>query len=200
MPLRHPRSRPTVPVLVTFPTRRTLPIALSLTAVAALALASVLTGCESTPPAAIGVNSAAVSGGSAAQAHQRLIEAFNSCNEAAFVGAYAPLFTLATSNTKQPLTTREGLQRYLGSGCGARPNPTATLVQQSTRVSGAITVLAGQYRFKLPAGGGAVPSAAATPQAAAPAPMVEVVQNFTLVLERMGERWMVLAHHVSVAP
>lgn len=151
----------------------------------AVVLATVLGGCETAPPSP----SASPGGGTPAQAHARLIDAFNSCNETVFVGAYAPLFTFATSNTKQALTTREGLQRYLAAGCGSRPNPTAALVQQTTRVSGAITVLAGQYRFKVPAGG-----AASTVQ------MVEVLQNFTLVLERMGERWLVLAHHVSVAP
>ena len=43
------------------------------------------------------------------------------CLEAAFVAAYAPLFTFATSNTKQLVTTREGLQRYLGVGCATQP-------------------------------------------------------------------------------
>ncbi|MBI5719789.1 MAG: nuclear transport factor 2 family protein [Burkholderiales bacterium] len=157
-----------------------------------LSLALSLAGCETTPPAG---PSASLGAGSATQAHARLIDAYNQCNEAAFVGAFAPLFTLATSNTKQPVTTRDGLQRYLASGCGSRPNPTAALVQQSARVSGAITVLAGQYRFRVPLGGTPAPGApAAAPQ------MIEVPQNFTLVLERMGERWFVLAHHVSVAP
>jgi hypothetical protein len=151
----------------------------------AIALATFLAGCETAPPSP----SVSPGGGTAAQAHARLIDAFNSCNEAAFVGAYAPLFTFATSNTKQALTTREGLQRYLAAGCGSRPNPTAAMVQQTTRVSGAISVLAGQYRFRVPAGG-----------AASSAPLVEVLQNFTVVLERMGDRWLVLAHHVSVAP
>lgn len=160
---------------------------------AALSLVLVLAGCETAPGPA---HAPAPAGGTtAAQAHARLIEAFNTCNEAGFVGAYAPLFSFVTSNTKQAVTTREGLQRYLAAGCGSRPNPTAALVQQTTRVSGAITVLAGQYRFRIPAGG--APAAGA---ATAPAQMVEVLQNFTVVLERMGERWLVLAQHVSVAP
>jgi len=156
---------------------------------AAFTLAFALAGCETTAPGGTtpGAAAAGAPSTSAAQAHNRLIEAFNNCNEAAFVGAYAPLFTFATSNTKLPLTTREGLQRYLGAGCASRPNPTAALVQQSTRVSGAITVFAGQYRFKIPAG-------------TQPGQVAEVLQNFTLVMERMGERWLVLAHHVSVAP
>lgn len=155
--------------------------------------AALLAGCETAPTTAPGPagTSGAPAGGTAAQAHTRLIEAFNTCNEAAFVGAYAPLFTFTTSNTKQPLTTREALQRHLASGCGTRPNPNMALVQQSTRVSGAITVFVGQYRFRLPV---------AAPAGAAAAAPVEVVQNFTLVLERMGERWLALAHHVSVAP
>jgi hypothetical protein len=165
-------------------------------ALALTAAACLLLGCETAPPragagaAAAGSPAGPPAGGSAAQAHNRLIEAYNNCNEAAFVDAYAPLFTLATSNTKQPVTTREGLQRYLAAGCGARPNPTAALVQQTTRVSGAITVLAGQYRFRVPVAGAG----------GASAPPAELLQNFTLVLERMGERWLVLAHHVSVAP
>jgi hypothetical protein len=162
-------------------------IATSIPALASsLVLAAALAGCET----AVHGPSAPGSGGTAALAHARLVDAYNGCNEAAFVGAYAPLFTFASSNTRQALTTREGLQRYLAAGCGSRPNPTMALVQQTTRVSGAITVLAGQYRFKVPAGGGA----------ANPAPMAEVLQNFTIVLERMGERWLVLAHHISVAP
>lgn len=164
--------------------------ALPRTLASAVALAALLAGCQ-TPPQS---TPAAPGGGSAAQAHARLIDAFNSCNEAAFVGAFAPLFTLVTSNTKQALTTRESLQRHLAAGCGSRPNPTATLVQQTTRVSGAITVLAGQYRYRVPAGGPAAGGGASA------APLVEVLQNYTLVLERMGERWLVLAHHVSVAP
>ena len=160
-------------------------------------------GCETPGPAGAGAAGAAGASvgvgavaGTAVQAHGRLIEAFNSCNEAGFVGAYAPLFTFATSNTKQPLTTREGLQRYLGVGCAGRPNPTAALVQQTVRVSGAITVLVGQYRFRVPLAGAAASPGA--PQAAAA--QAELLQNFTLVLERMGERWLVLAYHVSVAP
>jgi len=155
-----------------------------------------------TPPAAPAGGPPA--GGSAGQAHARLVDAFNTCNEAAFVAAFAPLFTFVTSNTRQPVTTREGLQRYLGAGCASRPNPTATLLQQSTRVSGAITVFVGQYRFKVPmappgAAAGAVPASPGGGASAA-VPTAEVTQNFTLVLERMGERWLVLAHHVSVAP
>jgi len=166
---------------------------------AALSLALSLAACGTPPSAPAG---GPAPGGSAAQAHARLVDAFNTCNEAAFVGAFAPLFTFVTSNTRQPVTTREGLQRYLGAGCASRPNPTATLLQQSTRVSGAITVLVGQYRFKVPmapaAGGAPASPGGAAPSAAVPT--AEVPQNFTLVLERMGERWLVLAHHVSVAP
>lgn len=169
----------------------------------ALVLALALAGCETAPTGAAAAPSAtatsAIPGGTAAMAHTRLMEAYNTCNEAAFVGAYAPLFSFATSNTRQALTTREGLQRYLAAGCGSRPNPTATLVQQSTRVSGAITVLAGQYRFKVPTGAPPAPGGTAAATGQAP-PTAEVLQNFTLVLERMGERWLVLAHHVSVAP
>ena len=153
-----------------------------------IGMALLLAGCETAPQAAsasgAGTAATARTGGTAAQAHDRLIEAFNSCNEPAFLGAFAPLFSFATSNTKQVVTTREGLQRYLAVGCGSRPNPTAALVQQTTRVSGAVTVFSGQYRFKVPAG----------------AQVAEVIQNFTLVMERMGERWLVLAQHVSVAP
>lgn len=180
---RHSRSNPAS----NGASRRLAIVAATLACLAALA------GCETTPSAAPAP--AGGGGGTAAQAHARLIDAFNTCNEAGFVAAYAPLFSLVTSNTKQAVTTREGLQRYLAAGCGSRPNPTAALVHQTTRVSGAITVLSGQYRFRIPAGG--------TPQggaAAAPVPLVEVLQNFTVVLERMGDRWLVLAQHVSVAP
>jgi hypothetical protein len=160
-----------------------------------LGLAVLLAGCETAPPAGsastTGAAGAASAGsGTATQAHSRLIEAFNGCNEAAFLGAYAPLFTFATSNTKQVLTTRDALQRYLAIGCASRPNPTAALVQQTTRVSGAITVFSGQYRFKVPVNNAGGPSGQT----------VEVLQNFTAVFERMGDRWLVLAHHVSVAP
>lgn len=176
------------------PARKRRPFGVQNRACLALAAslgAIVLAGCETAPGAAPAGSITAPAGGTAAQAHTRLIDAFNGCNEAAFVGAYAPLFTFTTSNTRQALTTREGLQRYLASGCGTRPNPTVTVAQQSTRVSGAITVFAGQYRFRVPV------AAASGAPAAAP---VEVVQNFTAVFERMGERWLVLAHHVSVAP
>lgn len=143
--------------------------------------AALLAGCAAAPPAAT-----APTGGTAAQAHARLLDHANNCNEAAYLAAWAPLFTLATSTTPQPVTTREGLQRHLATGCGKGPRPGVSLVQQSTRVSGAITVFAGQYRYRLPAAPGATAA--------------EVLQNFTVVLERMGDRWLVLAQHVSVAP
>jgi hypothetical protein len=180
------------------PARTTSPVTRLAAAALALACLTHLAGCESLGAgsgASGGAASAAAGAATAAQAHQRLIEAYNGCNEAAFVGAYAPLFSFVTSNTRQAVTTRDGLQRYLGAGCANRPNPSVTLLQQTTRVSGAITVLVGQYRFRVPVGGG---SGAAT--GAAAAPLAEVVQNFTVVFERMGERWLVLAHHVSVAP
>lgn len=152
-------------------------------AVSTAALALLLGGCAG-PTATPG--GTAPTGGTAAQAHARLLDAFNGCNEAAFTAAWAPLFTLVTSTTPQPVTTREGLQRYLAAGCGKGPRPNASVAQQSTRVSGAITVLAGQYRYRVAAAAGAAPA--------------EVMQNFTVVLERMGERWLVLAQHISVAP
>ncbi len=164
--------------------------------VCAMGLAALFSGCDTAPMTGVAPGTGAAgpmtagAGGSAAQAHGRLIEAFNGCQEPAFLAAYAPLFTFTTSNTRQVLTTREALQRYLAAGCANRPNPTATLVQQSTRVSGAITVFSGQYRFKVPVNS----------PGAAPGQTVEVLQNFTAVFERMGDRWLMLAHHVSVAP
>jgi hypothetical protein len=148
--------------------------------------AALLAACAGAPrpstpsPAA----SAAASAETPASAHARLIEAFSSCNEAAFVGAYAPYFAFTTSNTKTAVHTADGLRNYLGAGCRSRPNPTATLVQQSVRVQGSNAILVGQYRFKVPAGSQAV----------------EVLQNFTMLMERAGERWLIAAHHVSVAP
>jgi hypothetical protein len=156
-------------------------------AAAGLALA----GCASAPapapaPAAPSPATAATtpSGETPAQAHARLIDAFSNCSEATFVAAYAPYFAFTTSNTKASVHTADGLRTYLGAGCRNRPNPTASLIQQAVRVQGANALLVGQYRFKVPAG----------------AQMVEVVQNFTLLMERAGERWLVSAHHVSVAP
>jgi len=170
-----------LPLLPDHPPRRAE--ATSFAGAATAALAMLLAGCAA-PPASPGATVPA--GGTAAQAHARLLDAINSCNEAAFVGAWAPLFTLATSTTPQPVTTREGLQRQLAAGCGKGSRASVSVVQQSTRVSGAITVLAGQYRYRLPAAPGAASA--------------EVLQNFTVVLERMNDRWMVLAQHVSVAP
>lgn len=165
--------------------------------VALLLPIALLSGCESTPGA--GGAASAPNGSGAALAHARLLEAYNSCSEAGFVGSYAPQFTFATSNTRQPVTTREGLARYLAAGCSIRPNPTVAVLQQSTRLSGAIAVLAGQYRFKVATA--PVPGPAAEGGSRAPAAQtVNVVQNFTIVLERNGERWLVLAHHFSVAP
>lgn len=149
----------------------------------AAALGLLLAGCAA-PPA--GTGATVPPGGTAAQAHARLLDAVNNCNEAAFIGAWAPLFTLATSTTPQPVTTREGLQRQLAAGCAKGARASVSVVQQSTRVSGAVSVLVGQYRYRLPAAPGAASA--------------EVLQNFTVVLERMNDRWMVLAQHVSVAP
>jgi hypothetical protein len=168
------------------------------------ALAATLSGCESTPVAPAPAT-AAQPGGTAAQAHARIVEAYNQCNAAAFVGGYASLFSFSSSNTKVPLNTRDELQRYLVAGCATRPNPTMALVHQTSRVSGAVTILAGQYRFKVPVPAPTqatqgTPATAGAAAGAAPVQLVDVLQNFTLVLERGNDRWLALAHHISVAP
>ena len=165
-------------------------------AAAAVLLASLaLAACETAP-----VGTAPPTGGTAQQAHTRVVEAYNQCNTAAFVGSYAPSFSFTSSTTKHPITSRDELQRYLAAGCTVRPNPTMAVVQQSARSSGNVTVLAGQLRVKVPV---TMPAATAAGGGVPPPPttqLVEVLQNFTLALERSGERWLVLAHHLSVAP
>lgn len=188
---------------MTFPDRSRRPRSFAtrrLALTCGVAFAALLAGCESAPPAATGT--APPAGGSAAQAHARLIDAYNTCNEAAFVNAFAPLFTFTTSTTKQALATRAELQRYLAAACATRPHATMALAlaQQSTRVSGAVTVFSGQYRFRLPTTAAAAGSGGSAGAAAATPATVEVVQNYTTVFERIGERWLVLAQHISVAP
>jgi hypothetical protein len=147
-----------------------------------LAVGTGLAACAGAP--GVTTSASAGAGETPAQAHARLVEAYSSCNEAAFLAVYAPYFAFTTSNTKAAVHTADGLRAYLGAGCRSRPNPTATLVQQSVRVQGPVATLVGQYRFKVPAG----------------SQLVEVLQNFTLLMERAGERWLISAHHVSVAP
>ena len=118
------------------------------------------------------------------EAHAALAAAYSTCNEAAFVGAYGETFTFLTSNTPEPVNDARGLRRYLGAGCQARPNPTASVLNQRIRLSGDQALIVGQYLFRVPQGG----------------QTFDVPQNFTLVMQRSGPRWLVVAHHVSVSP
>ena len=128
-------------------------------------------------------------GGRASQAeveaaHRALAEAYSACNAPAFLGAYADQFTFTTSNTPGAISSRSGLQAYLAFGCALKPNPTATVKQQSIRFVAGQAVVTGQYLFRVPAVG----------------KVVDVVQNFTAVLGQELGAWKVLVHHVSVVP
>lgn len=146
------------------------------TLAAAMSLA-LLAGCQALPGDQLA--QAAVAG-----AHAALAEAYSTCNEAAFLGAYADQFTFTTSNTPGAIVHRRGLQAYLAYGCGLTPNPTATVKQQSIRFTTGQAVVTGQYLFRVPSAG----------------KVVDVVQNFTAVFGQEGGGWKLVVHHVSVAP
>ena len=144
---------------------------------AALVAAIALAGCQSLAPDAA----------SAAQveaAHAKLAAAYSACDAAAFAVAYAEAFTFVTSNTRQIIRTESGLRAYLAAGCALKPNPTATVKEQSLRFVGSDAVITGQYLFRVPDG----------------AKVVDVLQNFTVVFVRQSGSWKVSAHHVSLVP
>jgi ketosteroid isomerase-like protein len=128
----------------------------------------------STPPAAPG---------DAAAFHERLIQAFNRCDDAAVQGAYAHDFAFTTSFTKAALQTTDGLRGYLAAAC--RQGAQVTPGSQTISAAGATSVVTGQYLFRLPRAGGGT---------------AETAQNYTLVLRRQADGWRVWAHHISVAP
>ena len=144
---------------------------------AALVAAIALAGCQSLAPDAA----------SAAQveaAHAKLAAAYSACDAAAFAVAYAEVFTFVTSNTRQIIRTESGLRAYLAAGCALKPNPTATVKEQSLRFVGSDAVITGQYLFRVPDG----------------TKVVDVLQNFTVVFVRQSGAWKVSAHHVSLVP
>jgi ketosteroid isomerase-like protein len=117
-------------------------------------------------------------------AHAKLIAAYNSCDAAAFVAAYAAAFTFSTSYTAAPYTTIPALQRYHAAGCRQTPSPQVTLKSESIRVAGSARVLTGQYVFRLSSSNG--------PR--------DVTQNYTAVMVQEAGLWRMAAHHVSLAP
>ena len=144
---------------------------------AALVAAIALAGCQSLAPDAA----------SAAQveaAHAKLAAAYSACDAAAFAVAYAEAFTFVTSNTRQIIRTESGLRAYLAAGCALKPNPTATVKEQSLRFVGSDAVITGQYLFRVPDG----------------TKVVDVLQNFTVGFVRQSGAWKVSAHHVSLVP
>ena len=144
---------------------------------AALVAAIALAGCQSLAPDAA----------SAAQveaAHAKLAAAYSACDAAAFAVAYAEAFTFVTSNTRQIIRTESGLRAYLAAGCALKPNPTATVKEQSLRFVGSDAVITGQYLFRVPDG----------------TKVVDVLQNFTVVFVRQSGAWKVSARHVSLVP
>jgi hypothetical protein len=136
-----------------------------------------LSGCQ-------GLASRALAHGEVQAAHRTIAEAFSTCDEAAFLNAYADAFTFTTSHTRQAVTSRDGLRAYLAQGCGISPHPTASVRQQSIGLVGAEAIATGQYLFRVPAGG----------------KVVDLVQNFTVVFVNVRGAWKVVAHHVSVSP
>ena len=136
-----------------------------------------LASCSTTPPATeLQVEVRA--------AHDRLVLAFNTCNEAAFTSSYAEGFTFITSNTKTTITTLVALRGYLAAGCRQTPTPHVTLTSQSIKLAGQLTISTGQYTFRIASGDG----------------VTDVKQNYTLAMQHTAEGWRVSAHHVSVAP
>ncbi len=144
---------------------------------ATAAVLTLLAGCGSLEP---------IDGATAEveRAHGKLAVAFSTCDEAAFTGAYADDFSFVTSNTRAPISTRDGLRAYLAASCRLQPNPTASITSQQVRLSGGAALVSGQYLFRIPAG----------------AKIADVPQNFTVVFVRQAGAWKIAAHHVSLAP
>ena len=117
-------------------------------------------------------------------AHEQLRLAFNDCNEARFIEAYAEPFSLTTSNTGAAIATTDGLRRYLGYGCRQSPSPQVTTLNESVRFSGGIAILTGQYLFRITNAGR----------------VSEIKQNYTLVMQPGVRGWRTSAHHVSLLP
>ena len=117
-------------------------------------------------------------------AHERLRLAFNECNEARFIEAYADSFSLTTSNTGAAITTTDGLRRYLAYGCRQSPSPQVTTLKESVRFSGTIAIVTGQYLFSIPNAGR----------------VSEIKQNYTLAMQQDVQGWRTSAHHVSLLP
>ena len=136
-----------------------------------------LSGCSTSPPAAERL-------AEVRSAHDRLVRAYNACDEAAFTGSYAEGFTFTTSNTRVTITTLFALRGYLAVGCRQSPTPQVTVISQAIDLVGQLAVTTGQYTFRIASGGG----------------VVDVKQNYTLVMQRLAEGWRISAHHVSVVP
>ena len=152
----------------------TVPLPRRLCIAASVSLAS----CAVPAPSADAINEVRA-------AHAQLIAAFNTCDEAAFSGAYAEGFTFTTSNTRTAIVTLNGLRGYLASACRQSPSPQVTLTSQSIRTVGQNVAASGQYTFRVAGGAGGV---------------TEIRQNYTLLMQHLPEGWRISAHHVSIAP
>lgn len=140
--------------------------------VAGLALA----GCASTPAVVDATPEIRA-------AHDRLVAAYNACDEMSFIGTFAEPFTFITSNTPAPIATRNGLRGYVAAGCRQVPSPQVTVSSQSIKVEGDFGIATGQYVFRISSRG----------------EVANVRQNYTLVLRRVAEGWRVAALHVSLS-
>jgi ketosteroid isomerase-like protein len=145
-------------------------------AMACTASLAVVYGCAAPAPTGAAASASAF--------HAALIAAYNRCDEKAFTSAYADSFSFTTSNTRSAVTTLPGLQAYLAAGCRQSPPPHVTLKSEAVRRFGSQAVAHGQYVFRIARGGA----------------LVDVTQNYTLVLVAVAEGWRIGAHHVSLAP
>ncbi len=113
-----------------------------------------------------------------------LATAFNTCSVDKALAFYDKDVYFVSSNTSRPITSVEGVRRYLEGGCRMAPGSTVTINSQEVRFVGDYAISTGRYTFTVVQG----------------SKSSEQPNNYTLTLRREAGGWKIISHHSSLVP
>lgn len=157
---------------------------LMLTCAAALAVVRPAPVAAQTAPVPSAAGQALAAGQTPAAALQAWVEAFNSRDPKRIVARYAPDAVFWGTTAKAIATTPAQVWEYFKDS-GQRPAIRVTIDSSVERVSGNVAIISGAYTFADVADG--------VSSNIRPA-------RYTLVFQRIGDAWLIVAHHSSRLP
>lgn len=111
------------------------------------------------------------------------LAAFNRCDVDALLLNYSTDFTFVSQAVAAPLTTLEQVRHYYARICALNPKPQVTLLDHRIVAGETVGALHGIFLLAQPSPG-----------------TLRLKLHGTLVLQRFGEAWRIVAYHTSGLP